>query len=367
MKVILFNLKFTFMKTKIIILACFIAAFSFLGNATTENFDFKAKILLQTNNSVTNISDMNKAADVITKRLINFFGIPQENIKLNVTENQIVLTLHNVDTSKIHMITNVITGYNKLEFWETYENSEIIEYLTKADNLLQAMGTPGSTLKKEKHSKPDLTGKSTVKTSVLDSRKQFSDQNPLFSILGPRITTTGEPLPSCMIGLANEKDTSLVNSYLKMNEIKALFPNDLKFFWSSNPYKYDPTKTLYGLHAIKITTINRSAPLDGSAIISAEATTGSDKKDIKIGLTMDPEGAKTWAKITRESISRCIAVVYNGSVRSYPRVQAEISGGKTEITGDFTIEEANDLVNILKSGQLPFELKIVEKQIIEGE
>jgi len=82
---------------------------------------------------------------------------------------------------------------------------------------------------------------------------------------------------------------------------------------------------------------------------------------------MDPEGARTWAKITRECISRCIAVVYNGSVRSYPRVQAEISGGKTEITGDFTIEEANDLVKILKSGQLPFELKIVESQIIKRE
>jgi SecD/SecF fusion protein len=321
----------------------------------------------QTLNSITNQSGLNKAAEVINKRLISFFEIPQENIKLDIAETQILLTLHNIDTSKVRMIKNVITSNNTLEFWETYENSEIIGCLTKADNLLRAMRTPGSTLKEEKQPNPDLKRKSTVKTAVLDSRKQFSDKNPLFSILGPRLTTTGEPLPSCMIGLANEEDTSMVNSYLKMDKITALFPNDLKFCWDSNPYKYDPSKALYGLHAIKVTTAKRRAPLDGSAIISAEATRGSDKKDVKIGLTMDPEGAKTWAKITRENISRCIAVVYNGSVRSYPRVRAEISGGKTEITGDFTIEEANDLVNILKSGQLPFELKIVEEQIIKGE
>jgi SecD/SecF fusion protein len=353
------------MKTKYIFLACIIAALSFTASTTKEYFDFIVKVVPQTFNSITNQSDLKKTAEVINKRLIYFFEIPQENIKLDIAETQILLTLHNIDTLKIQRIKNVITSNNKLEFWETYENSEIIGYLTKADNLLRAMRTPGSPLKEEIQPNTDLSRKSTVNTAVLDSRKQFSDQNPLFSILGPRLTTTGKPLPSCMIGLANEKDTSMVNRYLKMDEIKALFPNDLKFSWDSNPYKYDPSKALYGLHAIKVTTANRRAPLDGSAIISAEAIKGSDKKDVKIGLTMDPQGAKTWTKITRESILRCIAVVYNGSVRSFPRVQAEISGGKTEITGDFTLEEANDLVNILKSGQLPFELKIVEEQIIK--
>jgi SecD/SecF fusion protein len=315
------------MKTHFIIVTIIFVAFLFVGCKTKENFDFKVSVIPQTSNSMKSLSDMNKSAEVINKRLNYFFEIPQENIKLDIAETQILLTLHNIDTSKVRKITNVITSNNTLEFWETYENSEIIGYLTKADNLLRAMRTPGSTLKEEKQPNPDLTGKSTVKTAVLDSRKQFSDQNPLFSILGPRITTTGEPLPSCMIGLANEKDTSMINRYLKMDKIKALFPNDLKFCWDSNPYKYDPLKALYGLHAIKV----------------------------------------TWAKITRENISRCIAVVYNGSVRTYPRVRAEITGGKTEITGDFTTEEANDLVYLLKSGELPFELKIGEAQIIKSE
>jgi len=353
------------MKTIIIFLAYIIAVLSFIASTISENFDLKIKVVPQTFSSITNQSSMTKAAEVINNRLICFFEIPQENIKLDVTGTQIMLTLHNIDTGKVRMIKNVITSNKTLEFWETYENSEIIGYLTKADNLLGAMRTPGSTPIEEKKLNPDVTGKSTAQTAVLDSRKQFSEKNPLFSILGPRITTAGEPLPSCMIGLANGKDTSNVNTYLKMDKIKAMFPGDLKFCWDSNPYKYDTSKTLYGLHAIKVTTANGRAPLDGSTITSAEAATIHDKKDVKISLTMDPEGTKTWSKITRENISRCIAVVYNGYVRSYPRVQSEITGGKTEITGDFTIEEANDLVNTLKSGQLPFGLKIVEEQIIK--
>jgi len=153
------------MKAKIIILAFIIAAFSFVGYTTKENFDYNVKVVPQTNNSVTDLSDMNKAAEVITKRLINFFGIPHENIQLDVTGNQILLTLHNIDTSKIHLIKNVITGNNKLEFWETYENAEIIGYLSKANNFLHDLQTNGSTLKEVKQSKYDLAGKDVVKTA----------------------------------------------------------------------------------------------------------------------------------------------------------------------------------------------------------
>ena len=262
------------MKTKIIFLACIITVLSFTASTISENFDLKIKVVPKTDSSITSQSDLTKAAEVINKRLTYFFEIPQESIKLDVAETQIMLTINNIDTSKVRMIKNVITSNNTLEFWETYENSEIIGYLTKADNLLGAMRTPGSTPIEEKKLNPDVTGKSTTQTAVLDSRKQFSEKNPLFSILGPRITTAGEPLPSCMIGLANGKDTSNVNTYLKMDKIRALFPGDLKFCWDSNPYKYDTSKTLYGLHAIKVTTANGRAPLAGSTIISAEATTG---------------------------------------------------------------------------------------------
>ena len=120
-------------------------------------------------------------------------------------------------------------------------------------------------------------------------------------------------------------------------------------------------------HSIKVTTSSKNAPLDGSVIISAKTITGQANSEVRIDLTMDSDGARTWAVLTHGNINRCIAVVYDGYVISYPRVMSEISGGNTEITGDFTIEEANEIVSILKSGELPFELKIVEEQRIKQE
>ncbi len=144
-----------------------------------------------------------------------------------------------------------------------------------------------------------------------------------------------------------------------MKQVKALFPRDLRYAWSQNPYKYDPTKTLYELHAIKITTRDGRAPLDGDVITSARPSSGVTGSEVKVDLSMTAEGAKTWARMTRENIDRCIAVVLDGYVRSYPNVVGEITGGNTEISGDFTIEEADDLANILKSGKLPAPAHII--------
>ncbi len=329
------------MNTKFFIAVGIIAAFSFAGCTTRNNFDFKATVIPQPTNSIITPGDLNKASEVINNRLLNFFNIPQKEIKLNVAGNKISLTISNIDTGKIDQIKKVITAYAKLEFRETYENREITGYLSKADNMLKDMETT--------------------------ARDEFQKQNPLFGILKPMVSAQGEPLPSCLIGLVSGKDTSEVNRILKMDQIKTLFPGDLKFYWGANPYRYDPSKLSYGLFAIKVTAGNQQAPLDGSAIISAKPVTGSGNSGVRINLTMSSEGARTWAGITRANVNRCIAVIYNGYVRSYPRVMDEISGGNTEITGDFTIEEANDLANILRSGQLPFGLTIAEEQIIKRE
>ena len=336
------------MKTNFFIVAIIIVAFSFGACTTKNNFDFKVKIAPESKSSVITPNDMNTAAEIISKRLNNSFGIPQENMKLDVTENQILLTISKADTGKIASIKEIITGYARLEFWETYENPEIMGYLSKANNLLREM-------------------KSVADVENADTRDEFIAQNPLLGILKPRVTTSGEPLPSSVIGLASGTDTAKVNRYMQMPEIKALLPRELKLMWSRNPHKYDPSKALYELHAIKVTTQDGKAPLDGSVIISAKPITGPSESDIKIDLTMNAEGTRTWARITRENVNRCIAIVLNGYVRSYPRVTDEISGGSTEITGDFTAEEANDLASIFNSGSLPFELKIVEEQIIGRE
>jgi SecD/SecF fusion protein len=333
------------MKTYLIIVAIIIAAFSSEGCTTKENFDFKITLAPETKNTVVTPDVMNKVAEIISKRLNNSLGIPKENIKLDANESQISLTISNVDTSKIASVKETITGYASLEFWETYENSEIMGYLTKANNLLREM-------------------KIVPVVKYGNTRDEFISQNPLFGRLKPMITELGEPFRSCLIGLASETDTAKVNEYLLTPQIKALFPTELKLMWSQNPYEYGPSKGLYALHAIKATTVDGKAPLDGSVVISARTVTGSSKSDIRIDLTMNDEGTIKWAGITRRNMNRCIAVVLNGYVRSYPRVQAEISGGNTEITGDFTVDEANELVNIFKSGELPLKLKIVEEHLI---
>jgi SecD/SecF fusion protein len=335
------------MKTNLIIVVIIFIAFSFWGCIAKRTCDYKITIVPKIYNSVIAPGDVNKAAEVINKRLNYFFSIPPNSIKLDVTGNQISLTISKIDTSSIDKIKALITGYHKLEFWETYENKEVIEYLTRANSL------PG---------KLNLTNEADE-----SARKEFNRKNPLFGILIPRVTANGQPLPSSLIGLAALKDTTKVNNYLKMSDVKALFPGDLRFFWSHNPYKYDKTKSLYELHSIKVTTSSKNAPLDGSVIISAKTITGQANSEVRIDLTMDSDGARTWAVLTRGNINRCIAVVYDGYVISYPRVMSEISGGNTEITGDFTIEEANEIVSILKSGELPFELKIVEEQRIKQE
>ena len=210
----------------------------------------------------------------------------------------------------------------------------------------------------------DIVSSDTTAVSEASNLEEFTRQNPLFGLLRPNVSQDGQPVPGCLIGFAAGKDTSKVNTYLKMNQVKSLFPRELKFYWSQNPYKYDETKTLYELHSIKITTRDGRAPLTGDVVTSARPSTGVTGSDIKVDFSMNGEGAKIWQRMTRDNIGRCIAVVLDDYVRSYPRVQNEISGGNTEITGDFTLEEAEDLANILKSGKMPAPAHIISDTVV---
>ena len=313
----------------------------------------------------------------ILRTRIDRFGVVQPNITQLATKGRILIEQPGQNNPK--RVRELLQGTANLEFWETYENSEIIAYLSKANNLLKEIQantekanvtTTASTQKsavsdttKKDQSLLDLINKDTTKVVEASTRAGFTQQNPLFGILLPRVTAQGQPLPSSMIGIASSKDTAKVNAYLRMNQIKALFPRDLKLMWSQNPYPQDPTKTMYELHAIKVTTRDGRAPLGGDVITSARTSTGVTG-DVKVDMTMNSEGSKTWARMTRENIGRCLVVVLDGYVRSYPRVQNEITGGSTEITGSFTIEEADDLANILKSGKMPAPTHIISDTIV---
>jgi SecD/SecF fusion protein len=324
------------------------------------------------------ISDAITNAFNILRTRIDRFGVVQPNIVQLATKGRILIELPGQDDPK--RVRELLQGTANLEFWETYENSEIIGYLAQANNLLKeiqvntvkkdtASSNPAGTkaaadTAKKDQSLLDLIEKDTTTAATASTREEFNLQNPLFGVLSPRVDEQGQPLPSSMVGLAAGIDTAEVNRFLKMNQIKALFPRDLRLLWSQNPYKYDPTKSMYELHAIKITTRDGRPPLNGDVVTSARPSSGVTGSEVKVDFSMNAEGAKTWARMTRENIGRCVAVVLDGYVRSYPRVQNEITGGNTEITGDFTIEEADDLANILKSGKMPAPARIVSDTVV---
>ncbi|HOW39353.1 MAG TPA: protein translocase subunit SecDF [Bacteroidales bacterium] len=311
----------------------------------------------------------------ILRTRIDRFGVVQPNITQLATKGRILIELPGQTNPQ--RVRELLQGTANLEFWETYENAEVIGYLSQANNLLKEINANKSTSEPSALNQPekadtakaeksllDILENDTTKTAEPSTREEFALQNPLFGVLSPRVSPEGQPLPSCMVGLASSKDTAEVNTMLKMNQIRALFPRDLRFMWSQNPYKYDPTKTLYELHAIKVTTRDGRPPLDGDVITAARPTSGVTGSEVKVDMSMNGEGSKTWARMTRENIGRCLVVVLDGYVRSFPRVQNEITGGNTEITGDFTIEEADDLANILKSGKLPAPARIISDTII---
>jgi len=317
----------------------------------------------------------------ILRTRIDRFGVVQPDISQMSTKGRILINLPGQNNPK--RVRELLQGTANLEFWETYENSEIIGYLSAANNLLKEIQantkaaavtsaataakpkTPGAiadTTKKDQ-SLLDLIAKDTTKAQAATTREQFALQNPLFGLLNPRVNEQGQPVQSSMVGLASSKDTARVNNLLKMNQIKAMFPRDLRLLWSQKPYKYDPTKTLYELHAIKITTRDGRPPLSGDVITSARTSSGVTGAEIKVDMSMNSEGAKVWSRMTRDNIGRSLALVLDNYVISYPTVQTEINGN-TEITGNFTIEEADDLANVLKSGKLPAPAHIISSTIV---
>lgn len=322
------------MKTKYILALATVIILLFSGCTQKDNIDLKLTIAPEAKTLVSS-EDMNSASRIISSRLTGSLGIPAENIKTEVDKNLISLTVSKTRDSQVDSIRKLITGYAKLEFYETFENAEITGMLMQANNFLKG----------------------------LQENSAMSDKNPLLEILKPMLNQAGEPMSSCMIGLADIKDTATVNRYLETPQVKKIFPPEIRFAWSRFPYKYDTSGKMIGLHAIRLNSPVK-APVDGSMIVSAALVNDVSDPGVKLQLTFNAEGTGKFAALTRANVNRCIAVVNNGFVRAYPRVQDEIPGGKIEITGDFTREEANDLLTVFKSGQLPFRLKVINEQVM---
>ncbi len=343
-------------------------------NFNSTNADVQKVLETETNSAIDN------AFNVLRNR-IDRFGVVQPNISHLQPRGRILVELPGVKDPE--RVRDLLQGTANLEFWETYENPEVIGFLMQANDYLRSImptdaiaaaidsvaegtveGAAQDTTAAGEKSLLDIVSSDTTAATEASSLEEFTRQNPLFGLLRPNVSPEGQAEPSSIVGFAAGKDTARVNDYLAMNQIKSLFPRELKFYWSQNPHKWDPTNTLYELHAIKITTRDGRAPLTGDVVTAARPSTGVTGSDIKVDFSMNAEGAKIWQRMTRDNIGRCIAVVLDDYVRSYPRVQNEIAGGNTEITGDFTLEEAEDLANILKSGKMPAPARIIQDTVV---
>jgi SecD/SecF fusion protein len=338
-------------------------------NFNSTNEDVRKVLDEEANSAIDN------AFNVLRNR-IDRFGVVQPNISHLQPRGRILVELPGVKDPQ--RVRDLLQGTANLEFWETFETSEVIGYLMQANEFLRSIqvnetvasvtdtvaAARQDTTAAEDRSLLDIVSSDTAAAAEASTLEEFTQQNPLFGLLRPNVSQDGQPVPGSLVGFTAGKDTATVNSYLAMNQVKAMFPRELRFYWSQNPYKYDETGTLYELHAIKVSTRDGRAPLSGDVVTSARPSTGVTGTDIKVDFSMNAEGAKIWQRMTRDNIGRCIAVVLDGYVRSYPRVQNEIAGGNTEITGDFSLEEAEDLSNILKSGKMPAPAHIIQDTVV---
>jgi len=329
---------------------------------------------------------INNAFNIIGTR-INQFGVVQPNIQKLESGDRILVDLPGVKNKE--RVRKLLQGTANLEFWETYSNAEMLQSLYAAnefvknylgtqkelqkDSLLNKVTKANESSKKEnanKNEEPSLLSQIQKETSPADSLKNASKESsyPLFSILGPLIDReSGQAYPGAVIGRAHWKDTTKIDLYLRLAKQRSIFPRDVKFLWSALPIREHGEKKsseIFSLYAIRITSRDGQAPLNGGAIVTANQQFNQQTGTAYVTMNMNGEGSKKWARITKENLQKVICVVLDDKVFSGPTVQSEITGGNSEITGDFTVNEAEDLANLLKSGPLPAPARIVQEDVV---
>ncbi|MFY9151118.1 MAG: protein translocase subunit SecDF [Prolixibacteraceae bacterium] len=308
----------------------------------------------------------------IIRTRIDRFGVAQPNIQPLQTAGRILVELPGIDDPK--RVRKLLQGTANLEFWETYDNSEVYPYLAQANQKLVeilALSTTESTVADttaaaaSTGSENSLLKEMEAKTatdSLSSDQNAARKQYPLFSILSPSVTPQGQFYPGAAVGTALFKDTATINTYLKMDQVRALMPRNLEFKWTAKAI--DKEEKFYRLIAIKVTSRDGRAPLEGDVITDARQDYSDMGSSPEVSMTMNSEGAKVWARLTKDNVGKSIAIVLDGYVRSYPNVNGEITGGRSSITGMESVEEAKDLANILKSGKMPAPAIIIAEDVV---
>ncbi len=313
----------------------------------------------------------------VLRTRIDRFGVVQPNIQsLEDKMGRIMVELPGIKEPE--RVRKLLQGSANLEFWETYTAREVLPAMQSADAKLRVILAEGTTadtdtieavlteatpVEKKTVSAADslaaaLKGDVTAEDKSAANMEEIKKQYPLLSIL--QLNSSGQ---GPVIGYANYKDTADINKYLAMPEIKADLPKDLRLKWGVSPSEFDKKGQTFELYAIKSTERNGKAPLEGDVVTDAKDEFDQYSKPA-VSMTMNSDGARRWAQLTKQNIGRSIAIVLDNYVYSAPNVNSEITGGRSQITGHFTPEQAKDLANVLKSGKMPAPAHIVQEDIV---
>ena len=292
----------------------------------------------------------------VLRNRIDRFGVTQPNIQKLGNSGRILVELPGVKEPE--RVRKLLQGTASLEFWATYDNAEVEAYLAEANSVLAELLSVEETVVEEAAApeQKDIVAEELQQKDA-ESDAAMKKANPLFSVLQP----SGARGNAC-IGYAHYSDTSLVNKYLAMPQVRGLFPPEFKPMWTVKGSQW-AGENIFELVAIKAASRDGKAPLDGGSVTDARVQYGNNGSP-EVSMSMNAEGANTWARMTKDNIGKQIAIVLDGMVYSYPTVQSEISGGSSQITGNFTVEEAEDLANVLKSGKLPAPATIIQEQVV---
>jgi len=310
-------------------------------------------------------SAIDNSYNVVTNR-IDQYGVVQPNIqKLEGQEGRLMVEMPGIREPE--RMRKLLQGSANLEFWETYNNQEITPYLTQLDQRLANGETKVDTAATDSTKKVQTKAAATPKFALNKGNAAKGEDaqmaalkkmHPLLSMLQ---TIPGDALS--LVGYASVRDTAAVNKMIYGSLAKQILPSDLKLLWSAKPEDGLNKKNVYGLYALKITTSDGRAPLEGDVVTDAKDDFDQHGRP-RVSMTMNSEGAREWAALTKANVRKAVAIVLDGVVYSAPRVDVEITGGQSVISGNFTIEDTKDLANTLKSGRMPAPAKIVQEEVV---
>ena len=329
--------------------------------------DRKDIMLESTNEEVQKVLQRETEAAIaasfnVLRSRIDHFGVTQPNIMRLPNSHRILVELPGVKEPQ--RVRDLLQGTASLEFWTTYSVNEVWPMLGQADQYLKtvvAEEAPATEEVAEEAAEAEgliaeIGEQQAEEAEEVESGAYSREQNPLFAILDPSFAG------GAAVGAAYKADMAQVEAYLAMPQVRELFPADIDFKWAVKGD--DMMDGRYQLFAIRVARADGKAPLDGSVITEAREQYSQQGATAEVSMAMNAEGAQEWARLTGENVNKCIAIVLDGYVYSAPNVLNKIEGGTSSITGNFTIQEAQDLANVLSSGKVPAPAKIIQDTVV---